>query len=197
MLSGYREFTLCKQGVTGSIPVTSTIFFNCLSMSGLPANESRPHGCPHGQSSLEWTISVTIRRLCFSRVRSVFLRTRPCLQRLVARRINKLHQVRWNAMDCYKSPRAFLLHGWPDSPACIHRSASTSAAFFRHASWRSRSRSSKRDSHAPAAAARTTRRSATTAPVAAVSAALSAPPAARCAVPDPCPPASHHVATAP
>jgi Phage integrase family len=30
----------------------------------------------------------------------------PCLQRLVARRINKLHQVRWNATDCYK---------------CIHR----------------------------------------------------------------------------
>jgi hypothetical protein len=26
----------------------------------------------------------------------------PCLQRLVARRINKLHQVRWNARDCYK-----------------------------------------------------------------------------------------------
>ena len=29
----------------------------------------------------------------------------------------------------------FLLHGWPDSTACIHRSSSTSAALFRHASY--------------------------------------------------------------
>ena len=50
---------------------------------------------------------------------------------------------------------------------------------------------------APAAAARTTHRSATTSRGAAVSAALSALRDARCAVPDPCPPASQHVATAP
>ena len=28
-----------------------------------------------------------------------------------------------------------MLHGWPDSTACIHRSSSTSAALFRHASY--------------------------------------------------------------
>src|ERR1700676_5699364 len=31
--------------------------------------------------------------------------------------------------------RAFLLHGWPDSTASIHRSSSTSAALFRRASY--------------------------------------------------------------
>jgi hypothetical protein len=75
-----------------------------------------------------------------------------------------------------------------DSPSFIHRSASASAAFFRHASSRSQSRSSKRDSHAPAAAELMTHHSATTACGAGVSAAPSAPRDARCAVPDLCQP---------
>ncbi len=52
--------------------------------------------------------------------------------------------------------------GSPGTPACIRRSASATAASFRRASWRSRSHSSTRDSLVPAAAERTTRRSATT-----------------------------------
>jgi hypothetical protein len=93
--------------------------------------------------------------------------------------------------------RAFLLHGGADSSSCIHRLASTSVAFFRSASSRSRNRNSRHSSLDPVAAECTNHHSATASSGAFVSAALSATREARYAVTDLCQRASRHAATAP
>ena len=82
----------------------------------------------------------------------------------------------------------------PRTPRLIAATAKTARG---KRGFHSRSRSSKRDSYAPVAAECTTHRSAITSYGAAASAVPSTPRDARCAVPDLCPPANHHVATAP
>ncbi len=85
----------------------------------------------------------------------------------------------------------------PNIPACIRRSASRCEASFHHASWHSKSRSSKHDSLPPPSAAHTNHPPATIFLSVSVWRVLSALRAARCIALDPCPLATLPSATAP
>ncbi len=85
----------------------------------------------------------------------------------------------------------------PGTPGCARRSASGCAGFARRASEPARSRRSRRGCGEAAAAARTSRRSARAGCGVYVGWGPSAPRDARCAEPDPCPPATRLLAAEP